>query len=72
MQKNEFKQIVSGRFLLLGLHIVAVVILWFLAFLLSGFSDYIFSQILISILGIGLTQLFYVIPLALRLKQQQE
>lgn len=74
MQRNEFQEIVTGILFLLGLHIVAAVILWFLAFLFS-LSNYtsIFSQILVlSILRIGLTQLFYVIPLALRLKQQQK
>lgn len=70
---NEDLDIVAGIFLLLVLHIVALTILGFLAFIFGSFSDYIFFQILInSIFGIGLAQLFYVIPVVIWLNRRQE
>jgi hypothetical protein len=68
-------EIVGGVFLLLGLHILAFVILGTLGYIFSAIipGAILFNQIfLFSLLGIGISQLVYVIPIAIQLNRRQQ
>lgn len=75
-QRNEIVQIISGIFLLLGLHIFAVTVLSLLVYavnMLGGTTILPINNLwLYAVFGIGISQLLYVIPLIIRLKQRQE
>jgi hypothetical protein len=77
-QRNEIPQIFSGVFLVLGLHIFAITVLSLLAYLIEVFVIKILPIKSFGLLwiypvsGIGISQLLYVIPLIIRLKQRQE
>lgn len=74
-QRNEVSQIISGIFLLLGLHIFAITVLSFLVYvvnLLGGTTIFPINILWIyAVFGLGISQLLYVVPLIIRLKQQQ-
>ncbi len=66
---NDLRQIFSGIWLVIGMNIVV--------FILSGIVSSIVNNnvgtvYLYAMLGIGITQLLYVIPLVIRLKRQQK
>lgn len=66
---NDLGQIFSGIWLVTGMNIVV--------FILSGIVSSIVNNnvgtvYLYAMLGIGITQLLYVIPLVIRLKRQQK
>lgn len=75
-QRNEIAQIISGILLLLALHILAVTVFSLLVYVLNMLGIAAISQLntlfIYAIFGIGISQLLYVIPLIIRLKQRQE
>lgn len=75
-QPNEIPQIIAGFFLVFGLHTLAIVILSLLAYilnLLGGTTVALINILWIYVIfGIGISQLLYVVPLIIRLKQRQE
>lgn len=75
-QRNETPIIIAGFFLVLGLHILAIVIFSLLAYILNLLGGTTFALInmlwIYAIFGIGISQFLYVVPLIIRLKQQQE
>ncbi len=64
---------ISGIFLVLGIHILVWIILEFLSFIIVNLlSIYSIAQILaILIFSIGLSQLLYVVPIIFWLRRQQ-
>ncbi len=76
-RRNEFSYVVGGIFLVLGMHIIAILILGILAYielmLASQYNIRFFQPIFgIYFLGIGMTQLVYIIPVISRLKRQEK
>lgn len=80
--RNELKEIVVGIFLLIGLHLAALLLLFILIILIATLNNFIpipIGTYIISgyrffiLLGSpGLTQLIYLIPIILQLKRQQK
>ncbi|WP_190414502.1 hypothetical protein [Coleofasciculus sp. FACHB-125] len=71
--RNEITEMISGIFLVLGIHILVWIILEFLSFIIVNLlSIYSIAQILaILIFSIGLSQLLYVVPIIFWLRRQQ-
>ncbi|MCL1464081.1 hypothetical protein [Argonema galeatum] len=71
--QNEFLGIIYGMLLLLGMHAIAIVAIFILGFVLfSNTPGYaILAFWIYAAFGFSLIQLLYVIPVVLRLKQQQ-
>jgi O-antigen/teichoic acid export membrane protein len=81
-QRNEFRDIVRGIFLLLVAHIIAIVAGFILGYILiligsassgavSSFSNMIATVLLFSLFGIGISQWLYVTPLLIRLRRRE-
>ena len=75
-QINEIKGIVSGIFLLIGLHIAAVIlgiIILLIHFYLVGQDNYLTLLLFGSFFaGLGIVQLIYVIPAIIVLRRRRE
>jgi hypothetical protein len=70
---TEFGEIFSGFFLVLGLHIAAFIIGGLIGSITSSMGIYSLGGILLfSALGIGITQLIYIIPLIIWLIRQRK
>jgi hypothetical protein len=74
-ERNEISKIIFGILLVLGLHILALIVLTLLVYtvnILGGATVFPINILWIyAVFGIGISQLLYVIPLIIRLKQQQ-
>lgn len=75
--RNNISQIISGIFLILGLHIVAIINLSLLVFLFALAPNMlggarIGSLLVYAVFRIGISQLLYVVTLVISLKQRQE
>ncbi|BAY07645.1 hypothetical protein [Calothrix sp. NIES-2098] len=74
-QGNEILNIILGIFLLFGLHLLAVGIIFLLGWgygLIFGYSNYYYLGIwIIGSWGFFLWQMLYVIPLCIWLRRQQ-
>jgi len=69
---TEFGKIISGFFLVIGLHILAFLAGGLIGLIASSLGIYSIGSILLfSALGIGITQLIYIIPLIIRLVRQR-
>jgi hypothetical protein len=74
-QINETKGIVSGIFLLMGLHLAALIlrsILGPIFISIGGIGYYIASFYSLGIFGIGIAQLIYVVPAIIVLRRRRE
>ncbi|KOP24993.1 hypothetical protein AMR41_16320 [Hapalosiphon sp. MRB220] len=74
-RRNEFSNVISGIFIVLGMHIIATVILGVIAYIeliiAAQYNIRFFQTIfVVYFFGIGITQLVYIIPMLLRLKIQ--
>lgn len=68
----EFGKILSGFFLVVGLHILAVLMGGLIASIASALGIYQLAVILtLAASGIGITQLIYIIPLIIWLIRQR-
>ncbi|AOY79365.1 hypothetical protein BJP36_04970 [Moorena producens JHB] len=74
-QINPTRELLSGIFILFGIHIIAItiviVVLWFINLIIPSVGYQLNTFAALSLMGIGISQLIYVIPLIIRLKQQQ-
>ena len=72
-RRNEFLGIIYGIILLLGMHTIAIAVIFGLGFILysntPGYAILFFW--IYAAFGFSLIQLLYVIPVVLRLKQRQ-
>jgi hypothetical protein len=72
-QINEIKGIVSGIFLLMGLHLAAVILGIIIGSIsIGGIGFYIGSFLNLGFLGIGIAQLIYVVPAIIVLRRRRE
>ena len=73
-RRNEFLQIIYGILLLLGMHAIAIGVIFVLGFILfSNTPNYaILGFWIYAALSFSFIQLIYVIPVVLRLKQRQK
>ena len=73
-RRNEFLQIIYGILLLLGMHAIAIGVIFVLGFILfSNTPNYgILVFWIYAALSFSFIQLIYVIPVVLRLKQRQK
>lgn len=71
-RRNEFRDILSGVFLLLGLHIAVIAILAVITYLLNSFTNILIQILFYAVFGIGLFQLLYMIPVVIWLNRKQE
>ncbi len=82
-QRNEFRDIVRGIFLLLAAHIVAIVIGFILGYILfsitstvpgaiSSLSGMLTTALTFGLFGIGISQWLYVTPLLIRLRRREQ
>ena len=70
--RNESSDVISGFFLIMGMHIAAITIAIILAIVGSYVKFYILATPLIyGFFGIGLAQLLYVVPVIILLNQRQ-
>jgi hypothetical protein len=74
-QRNEIVQIILGLFLILGLHSLAILIIFGLGLLygqIFGYRDYFYLNIwIIGGMGFFIWQILYVIPICILLRRQQ-
>jgi hypothetical protein len=73
--RNEIKGIVSGIFLLMGLHLAALILASILVRIfisIGGISDYIAIFLGLGLAGIGIAQLIYVVPAIIVLRRRRE
>ena len=73
--RNEVMGIVSGIFLLMGLHLAALIlrsILGPIFISIGGIGYYIASFYSLGIFGIGIAQLIYVVPAIIVLRRRRE
>jgi len=72
--RNEIQGMIKGVFLILGMHLllvlVAGIILTFISYISKGLSFQMGIIALYALFGIGIAQLFYVIPLVIWFKQR--
>ncbi|WP_026732362.1 hypothetical protein [Fischerella sp. PCC 9605] len=76
-RRNEFTNVIAGAFLVLGMHILAIVIFLFLILLESviGYAlaiNFFLRVLIIYLSGIGITQLVYIIPVIFILKRREK
>ncbi|MFH7027546.1 MAG: hypothetical protein ACHBN1_19630 [Heteroscytonema crispum UTEX LB 1556] len=72
-QRNEWGRVLTGIFLVFGMHIAAIIIGSVLLYLASVLAIFAMSQILLmAFIFIGVTQLLYVIPLVVILIRQRK
>lgn len=72
-QINEIKGIVSGIFLLMGLHLAAIILVIIIGSIsIGGIGFYIASFLNLVFLGIGIAQLIYVVPAIIVLRRRRE
>lgn len=71
MQKNEFKDTFSGVLILLWLHIAVITVLAVTTYFLS-FINILVQLFFFAVLGIGLFQLLYVIPVVIWLNRKRK
>jgi hypothetical protein len=73
---NEIGQIILGFFLLLGMHIAAIAAGSFLVAIVSTISSPLTNSLalilLYCLMGIGLSQLLYVVPIAIILSRRRQ
>ena len=73
--RNEIMGIVSGIFLLMGLHLAALIlgsILGPILISIGGIGYYIASFLGFGLFGIGISQLIYVVPAIIVLRRRRE
>src|SRR4028118_2409162 len=73
--RNEIRGIVSGIFLLMGLHLAALILASILGPILisiGGIAYYIASFLCVVFVGIGIAQLIYVVPAIIVLRRRRE
>lgn len=74
--RNEIWQIILGFFLLLGMHIAAITLGSFLGGMVSAISSSLSNIVgflmVYSLLGIGLSQLLYVVPVTIILNRRRQ
>ena len=72
-QINEIKGIVSGIFLLMGLHLAAIILVIIISSISTGgIGFYIASFLNLGFLAIGIAQLIYVVPAIIVLRRRRE
>ncbi len=72
-QRNEFGSIIAGVFLVFGLHLAAIIICSILEAIFTSFQIHIFDVVFgIGLLGIGISQLIYIIPTIFYLKRKDQ
>lgn len=75
-RRNEVTDIISGVFMVLGMHVLAIVtgtIIAYLSIFIGGKLSSVISTILLyALLVIGLSQLVYVVPTILWARSQQK
>ncbi len=69
---NKFRKVISGIFLLFGMHIAAFIILLILAYIVRIFNTQLAANLILALFYLGLLQIIYVIPIAIWLKQKQQ
>jgi hypothetical protein len=73
VQGNEFRGIVGGFFLAIGLNILACVLFAMLAGLFESLQLLLVSSyFLLLTFGIGLSQLIYIVPIAIRFSKRRQ
>jgi len=71
--RNEVMGIVSGIFLLMGLHLAAIILGIIISSIsIGGIGFYIASLLNLVFLGIGIAQLIYVVPAIIFLRRRRE
>jgi uncharacterized membrane protein len=70
--QQEFQKILSGLFLLLGIHLAIFIVLWILASIITTVNIEIAGRLIFTLFYIGIWQLFYAVPLIVRLKRKQQ
>jgi Na+/proline symporter len=73
-QRNDLTSIINGILLVFLIHIAAVGIIIFLGLILAYVINYPYISLAVYLyagMGFSLIQLIYVIPIVLKLKQQQ-
>jgi hypothetical protein len=73
--RNEIMGIVSGIFLLMGLHLAALILVSILCPIfisIGGIAYYIASFLCVVFVGIGIAQLIYVVPAIIVLRRRRE
>lgn len=72
-RRNEFLQIIYGILLLIGMHAIAIAVIFVLGFILFySTPNYVILVFwMYAAFSFSLIQLLYVIPVVLRLKQRQ-
>jgi Na+/proline symporter len=70
--QQEFQKILSGLFLLLGIHLAIFIVLRILASIIITVNIEIAGRLILTLFYIGIWQLFYAIPLILWLKRTQQ
>jgi hypothetical protein len=73
-QRNEVKGIVLGMLLLIGLHFAALIlgnVVGVISISIGGIGSSIATFLLLSLLGIGIAQLIYVIPAIIIIRRRR-
>lgn len=70
--KKEINNVILGSFLLLGMHSAAFVILKVFASVIFKFNPTLATYIILPFLNLGVSQLFYVIPVVIWLKRKKQ
>ena len=71
--RNEVMGIVSGIFLLMGLHLAAIILgIIISSIFIGGIGSYIASFLGLGFFGIGIAQLIYVVPAIIVLRRRRE
>jgi hypothetical protein len=74
--RNEIRGMIGGVFLVLGMHLLAwlvgVIILTLISYISKDLSLEMGIVALYALLGIGIAQLFYVIPLVMWFQQRRQ
>lgn len=71
-RRNEVRDILSGVFLLLGLHIAVIAILAVITYLLNSFTNILIQILFFAVFGIGLFQLLYAIPVVIWFNRKRQ
>lgn len=72
-RRNEFRDIISGIFIVFGMHIAAIIIGSIIGTIATYVKLYNLNILLLyALVGLGLSQLLYVVPVAIRLKRRQQ
>jgi hypothetical protein len=75
-QRNETTQIIYGVLFLFGLHILVITVFSLLGYVLNMLGGAAISLLnplwAVALFGIGISQLIYVVPMIIWLKQRQE